>query len=100
MYLLETWNPSTTGIPSSLYGIPTRFTRSRKEFYMNELTVFEQDGKLLTDSREVAVMVDKPHNDLMKSIRSYIEYLGCLLYTSLNAHGTNTSDLIRLPHLH
>lgn len=43
---------------------------------MNELTVFEQDGKLLTDSREVAVMVDKPHNDLMKSIRSYIEYLG------------------------
>lgn len=42
---------------------------------MNDLTVFEQDGKLLTDSREVAFMVEKPHNDLMKSIRGYCKNL-------------------------
>lgn len=41
----------------------------------NELIVFEENGKLFTDSREVAVMVGKPHNDLMKSIRTYLEYL-------------------------
>lgn len=33
------------------------------------------NGKLLVDSREVAEMVTKPHNDLMKSIRTYAEYL-------------------------
>ncbi|MDF2684769.1 MAG: hypothetical protein K0R47_5959 [Brevibacillus sp.] len=33
------------------------------------------NGKLLADSREVAEMVGKPHNDLMKSIRTYAEYL-------------------------
>lgn len=43
---------------------------------MENLTVFEQDGKLLTDSREVAIMIEKPHNDLLKSIRGYVEYLG------------------------
>ena len=42
---------------------------------MNDLTVFEQNGQLLTDSREVALMVEKPHNDLMKSIRSYCKHL-------------------------
>ena len=42
---------------------------------MNDLTVFEQDGKLLTDSREVAFMVEKHHNDLMKSIRGYCKNL-------------------------
>lgn len=42
---------------------------------MSELTVFEQDGRLLTDSREVALMVGKPHNDLMKSIRGYCRNL-------------------------
>lgn len=28
---------------------------------MNNLTVFEQNGQLLTDSREVAMMVGKDH---------------------------------------
>lgn len=42
---------------------------------MNNLTVFEQNGKLLTDSREVALMIEKPHNDLMKSIRGYCKHL-------------------------
>lgn len=40
-----------------------------------ELTVFEENGKLFTDSREVADMVEKPHNDLMKSIRGYCKHL-------------------------
>jgi len=42
---------------------------------MYDLTVFEQNGQLLTDSREVALQIEKPHNDLMKSIRGYIGYL-------------------------
>lgn len=43
---------------------------------MNELKVFEKNGQLLTDSREVAKMINRPHNDLMKSIRQYCEYIG------------------------
>ena len=42
---------------------------------MNELKVFEKNGQLLTDSREVAKMIDRPHYDLMKAIRSYCEHL-------------------------
>ena len=42
---------------------------------MSDLTVFEQNGRLLTDSREVALMVEKPHNDLMKAIRGYCNHL-------------------------
>ena len=42
---------------------------------MNELKVFEKNGQLLTDSREVAKMIDRPHYDLMKAIRSYCDYL-------------------------
>lgn len=42
---------------------------------MNELTVFEQNGKLLTDSREVAMMVEKDHKMLLRDIRRYIEHL-------------------------
>ena len=39
------------------------------------LTVIKRDGQLLVDSREVAEMVERPHNDLMKSIRGYADYL-------------------------
>lgn len=42
---------------------------------MNELTIINQNGQLVVDSRDVAEMLGKPHNDLMKSIRNYIEYL-------------------------
>lgn len=42
---------------------------------MYNLTVFEQNGQLLADSREVALQIEKPHNDLMKSIRGYVRYL-------------------------
>ena len=43
---------------------------------MKELTLKTVNGQVLADSREVAGMIDRPHNDLMKTIRSYIEYLG------------------------
>ena len=42
---------------------------------MNNLTVINHNGIHVIDSREVAVMVEKPHNDLLKSIRQYCEYL-------------------------
>lgn len=42
---------------------------------MNNLTLFFHNGQWVVDSRHVAEMVDKPHNDLMKSIRQYCEYL-------------------------
>ena len=42
---------------------------------MNELQIVNHNGVFVTDSREVAEMVERPHNDLMKSIRQYCEYL-------------------------
>lgn len=43
---------------------------------MDKLKVQDFHGKQVVDSRDVARMVERPHNDLMKSIRSYCEYLG------------------------
>lgn len=42
---------------------------------MNELKIINHNGVEVVDSREVAQMVEKPHNDLMKSIRNYCEAL-------------------------
>lgn len=42
---------------------------------MNELVVFEQDGRLLTDSREVEMMVEMNHFDLIRKIKGYIKHL-------------------------
>lgn len=42
---------------------------------MNELQVFNYGKVDVVDSREVARMVERPHNDLMKSIRVYSEYI-------------------------
>lgn len=42
---------------------------------MNDLTVFEQNGQLLTDSREVAMMVGKDHSKLLRDIRTYCKHL-------------------------
>lgn len=39
---------------------------------MDKLTIFERGGKLWTDSREVAAMVEKQHKNLVRDIRSYI----------------------------
>lgn len=41
---------------------------------MNNLTVFEQNGQLLTDSREVAMMVELEHYNLIKKIK-YAKHL-------------------------
>lgn len=43
---------------------------------MSNLTIFERDGTLWTDSREVAAMVDKQHKDLLRDIRGYITTMG------------------------
>ncbi len=42
---------------------------------MNSLKVQDFHGKQVIDSRDVAQMVDRPHSDLMKSIRQYVKYL-------------------------
>lgn len=42
---------------------------------MNNLTIINQDGKLLINSRQVADMVDKDHAHLMRDIRGYVETL-------------------------
>lgn len=40
---------------------------------MNELTVIKNEqGQLLVDSREVALMVEKTHDKLLRDIRGYI----------------------------
>lgn len=43
---------------------------------MNQLQIINRNGQLLADSRDVADMIVRPHNDLLKTIRSYMEYLG------------------------
>ncbi len=42
---------------------------------MNNLTVINQNGKFVVDSREVADMIDKQHKDLLESIRGYEQFL-------------------------
>ena len=42
---------------------------------MYDLTIIKENGSVYIDSREVAVVIGKPHNDLMKAIRKYCEYL-------------------------
>ena len=39
------------------------------------LQIIKHNNILMVDSREVAEMVDKPHDQLMRSIRTYIEYM-------------------------
>jgi Rha family phage regulatory protein len=42
---------------------------------MYNLTVFERNGQLLTDSREVATVVESRHADLLEKIDGYIRHL-------------------------
>lgn len=42
---------------------------------MSQLRIVNKNGKLLTDSREVAAMTDKEHSNLMRDIRGYIAVL-------------------------
>ncbi|MDL2318209.1 Rha family transcriptional regulator [Eubacteriales bacterium OttesenSCG-928-A19] len=43
---------------------------------MDKLTVVDNKRVLTLDSRDVAKMVERDHNELLKSIRQYCEYLG------------------------
>ena len=43
---------------------------------MNSLKIINQNGQLVTDSREVANMIGKDHAHLMRDIKGYIEILG------------------------
>lgn len=43
---------------------------------MNELRVQDFHGNQVIDSRDVAEMVEREHNALLKTIRSYCDYLG------------------------
>ncbi|MER0283865.1 Rha family transcriptional regulator [Clostridioides difficile] len=42
---------------------------------MDNLTVIKQNNKYLVDSREVAELIEKDHNQLLRSIRGYISAL-------------------------
>lgn len=42
---------------------------------MTDLQVIDHGGVEVVDSREVARMIDRPHNDLMKTIRTYADYI-------------------------
>lgn len=42
---------------------------------MDKLAVIEYNRQFVVDSRDVAERVEKDHADLLKSIRSYIDYL-------------------------
>ncbi|KAA0944115.1 phage regulatory protein [Sporosarcina sp. ANT_H38] len=42
---------------------------------MNNLKVVSINDQLVTESRDVAEMVDREHNALLKSIRGYLQYL-------------------------
>jgi len=42
---------------------------------MNNLQIIKHNNILMVDSRDVTEMVDKPHDQLMRSIRTYIEYM-------------------------
>lgn len=51
---------------------------------MNQLNVISFKGQLVTDSRDVAKMVGKPHDQLMRSIRTYIDYMDSAKMQSVN----------------
>lgn len=57
---------------------------------MNNLTVLNQDGVLLVDSREVAEMVGKRHSDVLESIKGYVKYLTNGDFRSLDFFIENT----------
>lgn len=42
---------------------------------MNNLTLTSTDGRLYADSRDVAEAIEREHSKLLKTIRSYCEYL-------------------------
>jgi len=57
---------------------------------MKELTVFESNGVFVTDSRDVAEMVNKQHKELMRDIRNYEATLTSAKLRSLDFFMGNT----------
>ena len=57
---------------------------------MNELSIIHKNGVDVIDSREVAAMVEKPHSDLMKSIRNYTDTLNAGDFSSVDFFIPNT----------
>lgn len=43
---------------------------------MHEIQLTSRNGNFYADSREVAEKIERPHNELLKSIRTYIGNLG------------------------
>lgn len=42
---------------------------------MHEIQLANHDGNFYADSREVAEVIERPHKELLRSIRTYCEYL-------------------------
>lgn len=42
---------------------------------MNEFQLTSMDGELYADSREVAEKIERPHKELLRTIRTYCDYL-------------------------
>lgn len=57
---------------------------SERSIRMYELSVFQQGGVDVIDSRSVAEAIEKPHSDLMKSIRNYAEFLNAGDFSSVD----------------
>lgn len=51
---------------------------------MNDLTVFEKNGKLYIDSREVANIIGTRHSDLLEKVTGYISHLANGNFRSLD----------------
>jgi len=43
--------------------------------WMNPLTILNHNGVEVVDSREVAVVIDKNHKDLLRDIRNYVDIM-------------------------
>jgi Rha family phage regulatory protein len=66
---------------------------SQKGERMNELTIINQNGQLLVDSRDVADMVGKNHAHLLRDIKGYIDILTNPNLDSLDSTNGNFRSL-------
>lgn len=57
-----------------------------------ELTIHNVEGKLLVDSRDVAEMIDKRHDHLLRDIKRYIEVLGQANDMYIESHYLNKQN--------
>ena len=57
---------------------------------MNNLNLVKKEGQLMADSRDVAMMVDKRHDNLVRDIEKYIEGINKLIDLKIEV---NSNDL-------